>query len=372
MLYFSSTGFLVNDDRISSSPEWTLPSPTGIIPDLNICSPAMHWPYFSTTGRTVNGHFGFPVPISPSESNTTVASSSRRPLFDPFDDFGYPSPYADHGKSTANRGNSMHQGRSPSLVKRNHRTGDAPASPPLRWDTVYVNSKLSAITLIQRVSKAEDVEVAVSAISKWENGLSWHFRNAQLLPSRLAAARLFSEAWDPAYGHHFLNFDEKDVFVIKKHLPLTYLDFDQLQHLVNTTRGSVVSLLYGKLLEANILTSADVVVACEMLLEHHHIHGYMQGLWELLGFAGDKVCRKATILRMKTIQGELRKAKCNSSLYEVQHYADIINQLIKDFILVQKEKTKATLPKGKKEQRRKLKLLKSSGGSGRRAHQLTY
>ncbi|THH09445.1 hypothetical protein EW145_g2006 [Phellinidium pouzarii] len=366
MFYFSSTGLLVNDNRISSSPQWTLPSPTEIIPDLNICSRAMHWPYFSTTGKTTNGLFGSPVPTSPSKSNTTVTSSSRRPLFDPFDDFGYPSPYADHGESTTNHINSTHQGKSPSLVNANHKRGDAPASPPITWDTVDVNSRLSAITMIQRVSKAEDVELVVSAISRWANGLSWHFRNAQLLSFRLAAAKLFAEAWDPAYGHAFLDFDEKDVFVIKKHLSLTFMDVDQLQRLANTTRGSVASLLYGKLLEANILTSADVVVACEMLLKHHHMHGYMQGLWELLRFAGDKVCRKATILRMRTIQQGLKNAKRNSNLYEVEHYADIINELIQGFMLAQSEKTLAARSKGEKEKRRRHKSWKASGESGRR------
>ncbi|THH04851.1 hypothetical protein EW145_g5230 [Phellinidium pouzarii] len=326
----------------------------------------MHWPYFNTTGKTINSHFGSPVPTSLSESNTTVASSSRRPLFDPFDDFGYQSPYTDQVKSTTHHSNTMHQGKSLSLVKVDHKLGDAPASPHLAWETIDVNSKLSAITLIQRVSKPQDVEVAVSAISKWANGLSWHFRNAQLLSFRLAAAKLFSEAWDPAYGHAFLNFDEKDVFVIKKHLSLTFMDFDQLQRLANTTRGSVVSLLYGKLLEANILTSADVVVACEMLLKHHHMHGYMQGLWELLRFAGDKVCRKATIVRMRTIQQGLRNAKRNSNLYEVEHYADIINQLIQGFMVVQSEKTMAARPKGEKEKRRRHKSWKASGESRRR------
>ncbi|THG94208.1 hypothetical protein EW145_g8187 [Phellinidium pouzarii] len=349
MLYFSSTGILVNGDRDSSSPEWMFPSPTKIISDLNICSPAMRWPYFNTTGGFINGHFGSPVLTSSSESNTAVSSSSCRPLFDPFDDFEYPSPYVDHGKSTVDHGNSTHQGKPLSLVKHKHKIGDAPASPSLAWDTLDVNSKLSAITLIQRVTTAEDVEVAVSAINKWKN-----------------AARLFSEAWDPAYGHLFLNFDEKDVFIIKKHLPLTFMDCDQLQRLANTTRGSVVSLLYGKLLEANVLTSADVVVACEMLIEHYHMHGYMQGLWELLSFAGDKVCRKATILRMRSIQRELRKAKRNSSLYEVEHYADIINRLIQDFILVQVEKAKAARPKGEKDKRRRHKSRKASGESRRR------
>ncbi|THH06873.1 hypothetical protein EW145_g3779 [Phellinidium pouzarii] len=352
MLYFSSTGLLVNDDRNSSSPEWTFPSPTMIIPDLNICSPAMHWPYFNTTGEVINGHL--------------VSSSSCRPLFDPFDDFQYPSPYMDQDNPTANHGNSTHQGKPPSLVKHKHRTGDAPASPSLTRDIIDVNSNLSAIMLIQRVTTAEDVEIAVSAINKWENRLSWYCRDVQLLPFRLAAAKLFSEAWDPVYGHPFLNFDEKDVFVIQKHLPLTFMDPDQLQRLANTTRASVVSLLYGKLLEANVLTSADIVVACEMLLKHYNTHGYMQGLWELLTFAGDKVCRKATILRMLSIQRELRKAKRHSSLYEVEHYADIINQLIQDFILVQVKKAKDARPKGEKEKRRRHKSHKASRESRRR------
>ncbi|THG96172.1 hypothetical protein EW145_g7827 [Phellinidium pouzarii] len=208
--------------------------------------------------------------------------------------------------------------------------------------------------LIQRVTTAEDVEIAVSAIGKWGNRLSWYCRDAQLLPFRLAAAKLFSEAWDSVHGHPFLNFDEKNVFVIQKHLPLTFMDPDQLQRLANTTRANVVSLLYGKLLEANVLTSADIVVACEMLLEHYNMHGYMQG---------------ATILRMLSIQRKLRNAKRHSNLYEVEHYADIINQLIQDFILVQVKKAKDARPKGEKEKRRRAQVTQ---GQPRISKTLTY
>ncbi|THH07765.1 hypothetical protein EW145_g3166 [Phellinidium pouzarii] len=348
MLYFSSTGFLVHDE-FSPSPEWILPSLTGIIADLNIGSPAMQWPYFSPAERIINGHFGSSTPTSPPRNCAAVASSLSSPSL--FDDFEY--PLANHGTSAVNHGISAHQGTSPSLVNHYHSTGDAQASPSLSWDAIDVNSNISAIELIQRVTTVEDVQVVVSAISTWASRLSWSARDAQLLPFRLAAARLFSGAWDPAYGNLFLDFDENDVFITKKYLPLTYMDHDQTQRLINTTRATVVAFLYGRLLEVNILTSADVVVACEMLLEHHHMHGYMLGLWELLSFAGDKVCRKATVLRMQAIQRELRKVKRNSSLYEVEHYADIIVRLIDDFVVVQNEKTKATLPKGKKERRRR-------------------
>ncbi|THH10515.1 hypothetical protein EW145_g1273 [Phellinidium pouzarii] len=304
----------------------------------------MQLPYFTPTGGIVYKYFD----PSPTTMEDPLLCDPPNRAYHVFPDIGH---------STTN---STNQGEPPSLVNMKHNTGDAPASPSLSWDAFDDFSNLSAIKLIQRVTTTKDVEFVARAITRMPY-IIW-----EVLPFRLAAAKLFSDTWDPACGNIFLDSDEKDVFLIKKYTPLTS---SQTERPTNTTRGSVIARLYGSLFKAHKLTSDDFFIACDMLMEHHRKLIYIQGLWELLTSAGDVVCRQATLQHILAIQKRLKEER-DSSLHDVEYYANLLIQLIDDLVLAQTEKAKVTLLKGKREQRRKPKLRKISEESRRHVRQL--
>ncbi|THH10320.1 hypothetical protein EW145_g1421 [Phellinidium pouzarii] len=229
---------------------------------------------------------------------------------------------------------STDQDSSPSLDNSNQNVGDEPASPYSSWDAIDVFSGTYAITMIQRVTTAKDVERVLRAFTR----TPWLVREPKLPIIRLATARLFSDTWDLACGKFCLDSKEQNVPYTMEDTTLT---LSQTKPPIGTTRGIVIARLYGGLFKVNILTGDEVVVACEMLLEHHQRLTHVQGLWELITSAGDEICREATLQRMLFIQRTLKESEHDSSVPEVDHYSDLIIQLIDEFVLVQAEKTKA-------------------------------
>ncbi|THG99590.1 hypothetical protein EW145_g7238 [Phellinidium pouzarii] len=271
----------------------------------------------------------------------------RRPLLSkglkyhptPIDEVIFPPPpdlFPDTDKSVAHMmrliTGSTDQRSLPSL--NSDRRGEEPASPSPSWDTIDIFSGTYAITMIQRVTTAEDVERVLRAFTR----TPWLIREPKLPIIRLAAARLFSDTWDLACGKFCLDSEEQDV---PHTMEDTTLTLSQMERPIGTTRGIVIARLYGGLFKVNILTGDEVVVACEMLLEHHQRLTHIQGLWELITSAGEEVCREATLQRMLSIQRTLKETERDSSDPEVDHYSDLIIQLIDAFVLVQAEKTKA-------------------------------
>lgn len=122
-------------------------------------------------------------------------------------------------------------------------------------------------------------------------------------------------------GTNFLTFAEYDAFLIKGEMTPT--NPSQVGRLEATKRGMVVVVLLGKLLEANIIHNGDVALAAELLFENRKRHGYMRALYTLLYYAGDKVCRHASLQRIVNVQTGLEAAKEELGLYEIKHFAQV-------------------------------------------------
>ncbi|THH09450.1 hypothetical protein EW145_g2016 [Phellinidium pouzarii] len=203
------------------------------------------------------------------------------------------------------------RGRSSSLKKPYNPLGDAPASPPIRWDAYDVTSVESAADLLQRVASHHDVDRSVQAVRNWLKSLPW-------LDGANREARIYIRA---EVMDHFLH--------------VWHPQSQKKSHTFNDkAEPSLVSIkLLDALHHANVLKSTDIALAAEFLFKHRLRTGYMHALYELISTAGERASRHGVLNRMSALAEELKRSKKSMTCQDVKLQARLYPSILKSHCL---------------------------------------